>query len=80
MPQQSSSVKPTWGSKMKLLVKIGTGTLNKPMTEKQAKTYGDKNMPDDLKKAGFITTVSLSDADLHGGLWYRVNYTKGASK
>ena len=60
----------------KLLVKIGIGVLDKPMTRAQAQRYGEKNMPNDLRKAGFKALVSRSCAEIHGGNWFRVSYGK----
>lgn len=55
-------------------VKVGIAQLDQPMTQAQAKRYGDKNMTRDLKKAGFQTFVGVSDKEMHGGLWFRVDY------
>lgn len=60
----------------KRIVKVGLGQLGKPMTKKQAYRYGEKNMPSDLRRAGFETFVFVSDEDINGGLWFRVNYGK----
>ena len=60
----------------KRIVKVGLSKLDKPMTYKQALNYGNKNMPEDLKKAGFICTICVSDSIIHDDLFYRVNYTK----
>lgn len=57
-------------------VRVGIGKLEGLMTESQARRYGDENMPKDLKAAGFKTFVGVSDQDLHGGLWFRVDYGK----
>lgn len=57
-------------------VRIGIGKLDYPMTHAQAKRHGDANMPSELKMAGFETVVGASDPDLHGGLWFRIGYTK----
>ncbi len=57
-------------------VRVGIGKLDQPMTKAQAKRYGDRNMPRDLKAAGFKTFVGVSDQELHGGLWFRVDYGK----
>lgn len=57
-----------------LPVKVGILTLEKPMTREQAMRYGKRNMPSDLKRAGFECFVGKSDAEMHGGVWYRVNY------
>lgn len=60
----------------KLPVKIGIGTLDKELTREQAIRYANKNIPSDLKRAGFKATVSKTDQELHGGVWYRINYMK----
>jgi hypothetical protein len=60
----------------RLPVKVGLGTLDKLMSRAEAQRYGDKNMPADLKRAGFKTVIFRSDRDLHGGEWFRVNYGK----
>ena len=57
-----------------LAVKMGGSTLTTPMTTKQAQRYGDRNMPADLRRAGFKTVVFRSDAEIHGGVWLRINY------
>lgn len=57
-------------------VKYGIGTLEKKMTYAQAEAWGQKNMPADLKKAGFKTSVCLTDLDLHGSVHLRVNFSK----
>ena len=59
-----------------LLVKVGIGVLDKPMTRAQAQRYGEKNMPNDLRKAGFKALVSRSCAEIHGGNWFRISYGK----
>jgi len=33
-------------------------------------------MPADLKRAGFQAFVGRSDAEMHGGVWYRISYGK----
>jgi hypothetical protein len=58
----------------KLTVKVGCGTLDQPMTRKGAMRWGIKNMPADLKRVGFECFVSKSDAEMHGGVWYRISY------
>ena len=60
----------------KLIVKVGIGVLDKPMTRAQAQRYGEKNMPNDLRKAGFKASVSRSCAEIHGGNWFRISYGK----
>ena len=57
-------------------VRIGIDRLAEPMTIAQAKRYGDRNMPCDLKRAGFKTFVFASDLEIHGGLWFRISYGK----
>ena len=58
----------------KLIVKVGIGQLDQPMTRAQAQRFGEKTMPRDLKAAGFKCVVSRSDPELHGGNWFRINY------
>lgn len=60
----------------KLPVKAGLLTLDREMTRKQAMRWGERNMPVGLKRAGFETFVGKSDAEMHGGVWFRVNYGK----
>lgn len=60
----------------KLIVKVGIGQLDKPMTRKQAERYGERTMPAGLRRAGFKCVVSRSDAEMHGGTWFRISYGK----
>jgi len=60
----------------KYLVKHGISTLDAQMTINQAERYARKAMPSDLKRAGFSASVSLTDREIHGGEWLRINYTK----
>jgi hypothetical protein len=64
------------GDGERLLVKIGLGELPRPMTREQARRYGERHMPRDLKAAGFNVVISKSDAIMHGGVWFRINYGK----
>ena len=57
-------------------VRVGCGLLPNLMTKKQAKRWGDKNMPMDLRRAGFETVVFTADPDINGWSGYRVNYGK----
>lgn len=62
----------------RLEVRVGCGRQALPihMTKEQAKRYGDKNMPRDLKRAGFETIIFTADPEINGWLGYRVNYGK----
>jgi len=60
----------------KRIVKVGCGRLDRAMTYKQAMNYAKRNMPGDLKKAGFTPSVFVSDPAINGGSFYRVNYGK----
>jgi hypothetical protein len=60
----------------RLPVKIGLSTLDKMMTRAGAYRFGARNMPADLKRAGFQTVIFRSDPELHGGNWFRINYGK----
>ena len=62
--------------KRKYLVKIGIGSLETPLTIKQAQRYGRTAMPDDLKRAGFVCSVMKATKEIHGGEWFRINYSK----
>jgi hypothetical protein len=62
--------------KEKLPVKIGVDLLPKPMTAAQALLYAIRNMPSDLKNAGFVASVFASNSELHGGSFFRINYSK----
>lgn len=57
-------------------VRIGIGKLDQPMTVAQAKRYGDSNMPTDLKRVGFKTDIFVSDPEINGGVFFRINYGK----
>ena len=60
-----------------LPVKVGCcDTLPLRMTRAQAQQWGERNMPSDLKRAGFKCVVFRSDPEIHGGNWFRVNYGK----
>jgi hypothetical protein len=65
-----------WIKNEKLPVKSGLSTLDRPMTRAAAFRYGEQHMPADLRRAGFKTIIAKSDADLHGGVWFRINYGK----
>lgn len=57
-------------------VKVGALTLDSLMTVSQARRWGERNMPKDLRAAGFKVSVSRTDPLIHGGTWLRVNYGK----
>ena len=38
-----------------------------------------RNMPRDLKRAGFQVTVFRADRETHGGDWFRYSYGKKAA-
>jgi len=44
------------------------------LTRQQAARYGDRNMPKDLRRAGFKTHVFESDPVMHGAHYYRITY------
>jgi hypothetical protein len=46
------------------------------MTKSEALRYARRIMPKDLARAGFSASIFASDPELHGGLWWRVNYSK----
>lgn len=57
-------------------VMIGLSQLHKPMTIQQARKFGDRNMPIDLKKTGFKTYIFISDPEINGSLFFRISYGK----
>lgn len=59
-----------------LPVKIGLQALDKKMTRKQAEQYGWKVMQLDIRRAGFVCSVYRTDKEIHGGEWFRINYSK----
>lgn len=61
-------------------VKVGLTTLDAKMTREQAMSYGKRYMPADLKRAGFETIVCLSDPEIHGGTWLRINYAMNCER
>lgn len=61
---------------MKRIVKIGLTTLPRPMTYAQAIRYGNRVMPQDLKRTNFKTVIFVSDKDINGSLFYRINFAK----
>ena len=42
------------------------------MTLRQAQRYAERTLEPDLRRAGFKASVFVSNADLNGGLWFRV--------
>jgi hypothetical protein len=72
----ASPASATKTSSERLPVKVGLSTLDAVMTREQARRYGDRNMPKDLKRVGFQTSVGRTDPEIHGGNWFRVSYGK----
>lgn len=60
----------------KRLVRVGLSVLPEPMTLAQARRYGAKHIPADLKRAGFVPSVYISDPEINGSSFFRVNYSK----
>ncbi len=46
------------------------------MTKAQAERYGRKHMDQGLAKVGFTAEVSLTNHEMHGGEWFRINVVK----
>lgn len=46
------------------------------MTKEQARKFGEKNMPKDLRRVGFKTHVFESDIEIHGEKYLRITYGK----
>lgn len=59
-------------------VRVGSGrqALPDPMSFKQAKRYGDRVMPAELKRAGFETGIFVSDPEINDGTFFRISYGK----
>lgn len=60
---------------------VRVGCLNEVLpgamlTREQVRAYGDRNMPNDLKRAGFKTFVFRSDREIHGADYFRFSYGK----
>ena len=55
-------------------VAIGVSVLPKKMSKKQAYNYAWKVIPKDMKSAGFVPVIFESDEEIHGSLFYRINY------
>lgn len=64
--------------KEKREVRMGAGraALPVPMTHAQARRYGDRCMPADLRRVGFATQVFVSDPEINGGTFFRISYGK----
>jgi len=52
------------------------GAYSPIVTKARALQIARQAMPADLKRAGFVASIFASDAELHGGTWWRVNYSK----
>lgn len=46
------------------------------LTREQARRYGNRNMPRDLRRAGFKTHIFESDPEIHGVHYFCVTYEK----
>lgn len=57
-------------------VRTGGGVLPTPMTKEQARRYGERNMPADLKRAGFKTEIFTADPEINGWAGFRINYRR----
>lgn len=58
----------------RLLLKIGIWTSEQLFTRKQAERHALRVMDPALKRCGFEVFVSRSDAEMHGGTWFRASY------
>lgn len=50
------------------------------LTRDQALRYAEKNMPVDLRRAGFKAGVFQSDLTIHGVEYFRIGYGKVCTK
>lgn len=62
----------------RLEVRVGIGSLEAPMTREQARRWGERNMPPDLKAAGFGVEVFRSDREINDSDFFRVSFGKTA--
>jgi hypothetical protein len=60
----------------RLPVRLGAGWVRdgRPMTREAAMKHGLKVIDPTLKRVGFVCLVHRSDAVIHGGDWFRINY------
>lgn len=56
------------------VVRIGLTELPNRLTESQALRYGKRNMPADLRRAGFVVSVFHTSAAIHGWNGIRLSY------
>ena len=68
--------KQTSSSPEKRPVRVGLCGLPRPMTRAEARRYGERHLPSDLKAAGFGVSVFVSDPAIHGQRFFRVLYGK----
>jgi len=61
---------------MKKQVRYGLGVLDKLMTKEQALRFAQRNMPSDLKRAGFKAHIFTAERSINGWDGYRINYGK----
>lgn len=57
-------------------IKIGQQTLPNRLTEKQARLYGERRMPKELRRAGFEVVLFHACEDINGWDGIRINYGK----
>ena len=60
-----------------MIVKIGESVYSKAWTkDAQAIRYGNKHMPDWMKRAGWVTVLYHATSDVNGWDGIRINYSK----
>lgn len=64
------------GEKRPIRPALNGTSWGRPVTRKQAQRIGERNMPPDLKRAGFQTVVFASNPEIHGAEYWRINYGK----
>ncbi|MET0375642.1 MAG: hypothetical protein ABW128_15470 [Rhizorhabdus sp.] len=67
--------------KRPVIIGEGRPTCYSPiLTMDGAMRYAKRHMPEKLRDAGFTASIFASNAEDHGGLWFRVCYGKFCPK
>lgn len=58
----------------KFTIRVGLTELPKRMTATQARRYGERHLPRDLRRVGFAVVLTPTTTDTHGWTGLRINY------
>lgn len=58
----------------KFTVRVGLTELPNRLTAAQARRYGERHMPRDLRRVGFSVVLTPTSTDIHGWSGLRINY------